>query len=41
MSEPSPEPVPGEDLTIQAPPAEARGTSEQQPAEQETGDGVD
>jgi hypothetical protein len=39
MSEPSPEPAPGEDVTIQVPPAEAGGDAEQQP--EEAGDGVD
>jgi len=39
MSESSPEPVPGEDVEVQAPPAEAGGGADQQPEEQ--GDGVD
>jgi len=39
MTEQSPEPVPGEDLTVEAPPAEAGGGAEQQP--EEPGDGMD
>jgi len=35
MSEPTPEPATGDDLTVEAPPAEAGGGAEQQPEQEE------